>query len=113
MARTQLPVIRLVRTSATTFDTTLWPSIDNANGSFAVNDGATLLAIRNQSGGTATVTVAIPAGVDQDLAVASRTYSILNNTTVLTNYYPVEFYGPQLLINASAASVLCQPFDFR
>lgn len=94
-------------------DTAVYPTLDNVNGNWVANNGSIFLIVRNSSGGASTLTIAIPAGVDEDLTAPSRTYVLSNNVTYLTGYFPVNVYGPQLLINISTASVNGQPFDFR
>lgn len=114
MARAPISVIRLTRTNPVVVDaTTTGEPLDNTDGNFIINDGATVLLMFNDSGGTATVEVLVPAGVDQDLEVSPRTYELDDQTTYLTGYFPIEVYGSQLLVDVDVVGVQGTAYSFR
>jgi hypothetical protein len=87
--------------------------LDDTDGNTVINDGATVFLFFNDSGGTATVEVLVPAGVDQDLTVSPRTYTLDDQTIYLTGYFPIEVYGSQLLVDVDVAGVQATPYTFR
>lgn len=114
MARAAIPVVRLTRTNPVVVDAaTTGAALDSTDGNYVINDGATVLLMFNDSGGTATVEVLVPTGVDQDLDVDPRTYTLDDQVTYLTGYFPIEVYGSQLLIDVDVAGVQATSYSFR
>lgn len=111
MARASIVLTRLTRVSFTPNPT---PStLDNVNGSFVLNDGATFLEFTNSSGATRTVSVEVPEQVDQNLPVTSRTYTLSNGQVGKTGNFPRERYGSQLLVDVSGTGVTCVAYTIR
>lgn len=108
-----LPVYPISRFTATADSATPGIAMDVANGNVAENDGYTFAALTLSGGVARTVTLAVPAGVDVDLLVSSRTYSLPSNGVYRTGVFPVSVYGPSLLLNASGTGVAIQLFTLR
>lgn len=87
--------------------------MDVANGNVAPNDGYTEVVMTLSGGVARNVTLAVPAGFDQDLVITSRTWPLPSNGIYRTGVLPVSFYGPQLLLNSSGSGVAIQLFSFR
>lgn len=113
MARTQLAVQRLSRLALVTFDQATWAELDSVDGNWLFNDGGTVLALFNDSGGPETVEVLVPAGVDQDLIAGPRTYNLDDGITYLSGYFPESVYSSQLLVDVSAGNIFVAAFSLR
>lgn len=111
MARASITLIRLTRTAlgALTPATTL----SSADGNYVTNDGATFLYLNNGSGGSRTVSVLVPEDVDQNLAVASRTFVLSAGQVGLTGTFPREIYGGQILVDVSGSTVTAVAYSVR
>jgi hypothetical protein len=103
MARALIQFARLTRTAITLTPTAT--TLDNVNGNYSANDGATFLELNNGSAGTRTVSVEVPEDVDSDLPVSSRTYTLLAGQVGKTGIFPREVYGSQLLVDVSGTGV--------
>lgn len=103
MARGIVPVERVWRFSLLTDprETTGDPT----NGHVIANDGATMLVLRNITSGGPTVSVLVPVGYDQNLTAGPRIYTLSASATSYTGVFPVEFYGPQLMVDVSSSNV--------
>lgn len=73
---------------------------DTANGNYADNDGATVIYLANGAS-TRTLTVTSPDTV-YGLAVADKVYSLTANQFDFVGPFPLETFGPQLLLDFSA-----------
>lgn len=111
MARGLIQFVRLTRTAITLTPTAT--TLDNVNGNYVANDGSTFLELNNASGGTRTVSVEVPEQVDQNLAVASRTYTLLNGQVGKTGIFPREVYGSQILVDVSGTGVTAVAYSTR
>lgn len=79
---------------------------DPTFGHVAANDGMTILELQNSGMDVQTVQVATPDNVDSDLAVADRTLPLTAGASgVLRGTFPVNVYGPQLIIDVSSTDV--------
>lgn len=78
---------------------------DTVNGNLSPNDGYTLLEMTNTSGASRTVTLVLPGGVDEDLLMPNRVYTLPSNGVYFGGVYPMSVYGPQLLYTASGSGV--------
>lgn len=99
MART-LAATKRVRLSGFTWVTADLLTPDTSNGNYALNDGATVVFLANGSN-SRTLTVTTPDTV-LGLAVADQVYSLTANQFDLAGPFPVETFGPQLLLDFSA-----------
>lgn len=110
MARTQINPVAVNHFALTT--NILFTPCDATNGNYVFNDGATLLRFTSTSGSVQTVTVLLPNGVDVNLTVTPRTYSVPANGGGDTGFFPVALYGTSLLFTASSnlVSVLAETF---
>lgn len=111
MARASITVIRLDRTVFTANGAGV--TLDSANGNAVDNDGATFLEFHNTSGSTRTVSVEVPADVDQNLPVTARTYTVPNAATGKTAFFPRQTYGGQLLVDVSGSGVNAAAYSCR
>jgi hypothetical protein len=111
VARASIVFVRLTRTAFTANPTPT--TLDNVNGNFVLNDGATFLELTNSSGATRTVSVEIPEQVDQNLPVTSRTYTLSNGQVGKVGIYSRERYGGQLLVDVSGTGVTCVAYSIR
>lgn len=111
MARASITFIRLTRTAlgAVTSTTVL----DSANGNYVTNDGATFFYLENTDIVSRTVSVLVPEDVDQNLAVASRTFVLSAGQVGLTGTFPREIYGGQILVDVSGAGVEAVAYSVR
>lgn len=105
MARTPLVTLRQDRFTALSSVTHPGVAMDAVNGNVAANDGNTEIEMVLAGGVARTVTVAIPGGVDFDLTAPSRPYVLPVNGTYRAGPFPVEVYGPTLLLDVSGAGV--------
>ena len=86
---------------------------DTVNGMWVPNDGATFLRMTSTAPGTQTVSVLIPGGVDTDLTVNDRTVSVpAGSTGSYSGFFPVEFYGTELLLDVSSALLKVAAYSF-
>jgi hypothetical protein len=113
MARTNVPVVRLNRTSIVTTAIASATALDNVNGNYVTNDGATFLMMFNNSGSSRTVSILLPEGADQDLTAGPRVYSLTNGVTYLTGYFPENPYGSQILVDSSGNGVRTIAYTIR
>lgn len=113
MARTVLTVIHENRFTLISSVTTPPVAMDVANGNVSSNDGYTEIELTLAGGVARTVTVAIPGGVDTDLAAPSRTYTLPVNGVYRSGVFPTDVYGAELLLNASGAGVSIRVFSLR
>jgi hypothetical protein len=99
----------MARTKAATrrvnLDGSLWVAADLltpdvTNGNYADNDGATVVFLSNGAS-TRTLTVTSPDTV-YGLAVADKVYSLTANQFEIAGPFPLETFGPQLLLDFSA-----------
>jgi len=111
VARVLIQFARLTRTAITLPPTAT--TLDSVNGNFVTNDGSTFLELNNASGGTRTVSVQVPEQVDQNLAVTSRSYTLLNGQVGKTGIFPREVYGGQLLVDVSGTGVTAVAYSTR
>lgn len=113
MARTVLTVIHESRFVLVSSVTTPPVAMDVANGNLVANDGYTELEMTLTGGVARTVSVAIPGGVDIDLAAPSRIYTLPANGVYRSGVFPMDVYGAELLLNASGAGVSIRVFSLR
>ena len=113
MARTVLTLIHQSRFTLVSSVTTPPVAMDVANGNLVANDGFTELEFTLTGGVLRTVTVDIPGGVDFDLAAPDRVYTLPVNGIYRAGVFPVETYGPELLLNSSGAGVAIRVFSLR
>lgn len=86
---------------------------DVANGLYLPNDGATFLRFTSTAPGTQTVTALIPGGVDVDLTVNGRPYSVpAGSVGSYTGFFPVNIYGTELLLDTSSALLKVAAYSF-
>lgn len=113
MARTALTILYQNRFTALSNVTNPPVAADVANGNICGNDGYTELELTLAGGVARTFTVAIPTGVDIDLAAPSRTYPLPANGVYRAGPFPMDVYGAQLLMNASGAGVSVRAISLR
>jgi hypothetical protein len=82
---------------------------DVANGNYAANDGATVVYLANGSS-TRTLTVTTPDTI-YGLSIADQVYSLTANQFDIVGPFPVETFGPQLLLDFSANDLKCLVFS--
>jgi len=102
----------MARTKATTrrvkLDGSFWVAADlvtpdTSNGNYADNDGATVVYLANGAN-TRTLTVTSPDTV-YGLAVADKVYTVTANQFGIAGPFPLETFGPQLLLDFSATDL--------
>jgi hypothetical protein len=113
MARTVLTLIRENRFTLISSVTTPPVAMDSVNGNLVANDGYTEIEMTLTGGVARTVTVDIPGGVDFDLVAPDRIYTLPANGVYRAGVFPVDVYGPELLLNASGAGVAIRVFSLR
>lgn len=113
MARTPLTVIPQDRFALVSNVTRPPVAMDVALGNVAANDGATEIELTLTGGVARTVTILLPTGTDVDLANPSRVYPLPVNAVYRAGPYPVDRYGPELLLNASGAGVAIRVISLR
>lgn len=111
MARAAISVIHLTRMVFTVNPT--GTTLSNTLGNYADNDGGTFLELNNASGGTRTVSVEVPANVDANLPVGSRTFTLTNGQVGKTGIFPIDVYGAQLIVDVSGTGVTATAFTIR
>jgi len=84
---------------------------DAVNGNFCLNDGATSLTLVNTDSVQHVLTVQLASGVDgQSL---TRSYPILvTGQRQWTGFFPIVYYGNQLLFSVDSALVNVQAMSF-
>lgn len=77
---------------------------DPTNQMVLVNDGATWIEVRNNSGAASrNFTVLEPGTVDEDLAVPDRTYTVTASQRAKVGPFPRSLYGETLMVDIPAA----------
>lgn len=97
-----------VESSSITGTTVTANSVNTGDGVSFVNNGKVRLLLVNNSGGTLTFTAVTERVIENDLAVADRSYSIANGESVYLGPYAQENYGTTVTLNAfsTATSVV-------
>lgn len=104
-ARTSISVTSASRTALTAFPAPP-TAADVANGNVTANDGFTFLAVLSGDAATHQLTVQVASGVD-GLTAGPRPYTVpvAASGTQIVGPFPLQYYGPQLLLNADSAQV--------
>jgi hypothetical protein len=85
-------------------------AVDAVNNNKFVNDGKTVLVVRNASGGGLVPTLKVPKNARANLAFDKALPSISNNNTALLGPFPTEIYGAEVEIAwSTGASVTAGP----
>jgi hypothetical protein len=107
MARLNIPVVQMSRSTPVVKGVPVPTASDVANGNQAANDGFTFLEVTNaNAGATRTFAVELPNGSDGQ-AVTARSYTvpIAASTPIYCGPYPTNFYGNLLLIDSSSTDL--------
>lgn len=108
MARTLITTKR-IRLAGFTWVAADLVTPDTSNGNYALNDGATVVYLANGAS-TRTLTVTTPDTIN-GLAVADQVYSLTANQFDLVGPFPVETFGPTLIMDFSATDLKCLVFS--
>lgn len=114
MARTALSTLTNPSFGGGTLDIAA-AAVDQPNGNTFVNDSRTFLVVINASGGSLTVTVAIPAGPQTQNASTTKTYAVANGKTAFLGPFPNYFNQSTGLVNvdwSTGTSVTCSVLNY-
>lgn len=93
MSRTALTVNTAARFGGSILDIAA-AAADNSNGNTFTNTGVEKLIVSNASGGSLTVTVAIPSSARSlDGLATAKTHVVLNNKTAIIGPFPPDMYN--------------------
>jgi len=110
MPRTTIPVTSVTRAGVAGVAPT---ACDVSNGNQCTNTGTTTwLEVTNSAGTSGTITVQPTRGVDGQLvAPVSHTIPATTTTPVKMGPFSTQDYGPLILFNGSAATILVSPYS--
>ena len=110
MPRTTIPVTGITRTGVAGVAGT---ACDVANGNQCTNTGTTTwLEVTNSAGSSGTITIQPTRQVDgQSVTPVTKTIPATTLTPIKYGPFSTQDYGPILLFNGSAATILVSPYS--